>query len=77
MIEISNTLFQPLTLQTSRGKGIHLPPRGRLQIPDTDVSDEMRRAARRGFIRLQPANSTVDVAADETITAKSRKRKEG
>ena len=63
MIEITNTLFQPLTLQATSGTGIHLAPRGRVTIADAEVSEEMRRAARRGFIRLQPAPTVEPVAA--------------
>ena len=63
MIEITNTLFQPLTLQTTTGVGIHLAPRGRATIAEGEVSEEMRRAARRGFIRVQPAPTDDPVAA--------------
>jgi hypothetical protein len=77
MIEITNTLFQPLTLQATSGTGIHLAPRGRVTIADAEVSEEMRRAARRGFIRLQPAPVTQEIMGDETAASKAGKRKEG
>jgi len=77
MIEITNTLFQPLTLQTTTGIGVHLAPRGRATVSDTEVSEEMRRAARRGFIRLQPAPVTQEIMGDETAASKAGKRKEG
>jgi hypothetical protein len=79
MIEITNTLFQPLTLQATSGTGIHLAPRGRVTLADAEVSEEMRRAARRGFIRLQPAIAAVPVEPllDDAVVNKSAKRKEG
>jgi len=77
MIEITNTLFQPLTLQTTTGVGVHLAPRGRTSIAEVEVSEEMRRAARRGFIRLQPASSAPDPIGDEATVIKTGKRKEG
>jgi hypothetical protein len=76
MIEITNTLFQPLTLQTTTGIGVHLAPRGRATINDAEVSEEMRRAARRGFIRLQSAPVTDPVVAapqeGTSVPAKSK-----
>jgi hypothetical protein len=59
MIEITNRLFQPLTLQASTGVGVHLPPRGRVTVAEADVSEAMRRAAQRGFILLQPLEAPV------------------
>ncbi|MHB9023469.1 MAG: hypothetical protein ACYC7E_04760 [Armatimonadota bacterium] len=78
MIELTNTLFQPLTLQATSGTGIHLAPRGRTVVADAEVSEEMRRAARRGFIRLQPAITAapVEPPPDDAVS-KSGKRKEG
>jgi len=77
MIEITNTLFQPLTLQTTTGVGVHLAPRGRATLNDAEISEEMRRAARRGFIRLQPAPISPEPIGDEAIVSKTGKRKEG
>ncbi|HEY3415641.1 MAG TPA: hypothetical protein VGM23_02040 [Armatimonadota bacterium] len=78
MIELTNTLFQPLTLQATCGTGIHLAPRGRAVIPDAEVSEEMRRAARRGFIRLLPVIAAVPVEPlPDDAASKSGKRKEG
>jgi len=75
MIELTNTLFQPLTLQTTTGVGVHLAPRGRATLADTEVSEEMRRAARRGFIRLQPAPVTPEIMGDEAAASKAGKTK--
>ena len=77
IIELTNTLFQPLTLQTTTGVGVHLAPRGRATLNDAEVSEEMRRAARRGFIRLQPAPVTPEIIGDEAAASKAGKRKEG
>jgi len=82
MIEIANTLFQPLTLQTATGAGLHLAPRARVSIADTEVSEEMQRAARRGDILLRPttepvAGLVIDPAPDESAATKTSKRKEG
>ena len=58
MVEIRNLKFQPLTLHLANSKrSVHLPPRGRTEIEDKDVSAEMRRAADRGFITLREAKS--------------------
>jgi hypothetical protein len=40
MIEVKNLLFQPLTLHTRSGRGLHLGPRERLRLPDDEVSPE-------------------------------------
>lgn len=62
MIEIRNLKFQPLTLHLANSKRtVHLAPRGKAEIDDKDVSDEIRNAARRGFIvlrDLKPARQT-------------------
>lgn len=77
MIALTNKLFQPLTLQASSGTGIHLPPRGRVTVTDAEVSEEMRRMARRGFISLQPvATETSASPADTATPNKAGKRKE-
>jgi len=53
MVHIRNLKFQPLALHLANSKRtVHLPPRGRREIDDGDVSQEMRRAADRGFIAL-------------------------
>ena len=75
MIEITNTLFQPLTLQATSGTGIHLAPRGRVILADAEVSEEMRRAARRGFIHLQPTPGTPDIPGDDAAMSKAAKTK--
>ena len=50
MVEVKNLLFQPLSLHTRDGRGLHLGPRERLRIPDDAVSPEIEAAARRGHI---------------------------
>ena len=76
MIVVINKLFQPLTYQTASGAGLHLPPRGRIEVQDTQVSEEMRRAAQRGFIVLE---ADTPLAADPVTAtdAKSTGKKEG
>jgi len=62
MIEIRNLKFQPLTLHMANSKRtVHLAPRGKAEVDDNDVSDEIRNAARRGFVALRdlkPARQT-------------------
>lgn len=57
MIEVKNLLFQPLSLHTRSGRGLHLGPRQVLRLPGDDVSAEMQAAARRGAVSLTPANA--------------------
>lgn len=53
MIEIRNLLFQPLTFQLAgEQRGLHLGSRQRKLIDDAQVSDEIRVAAKRGFVAL-------------------------
>jgi len=73
MIVVINKLFQPLTYQTASGAGLHLPPRGRIELPDSQVSEELRRAAQRGFIALEP----VDVPSTDNATKAASGKKEG
>ncbi|MHB9131140.1 MAG: hypothetical protein ACYDBB_08630 [Armatimonadota bacterium] len=55
MIELTNKLFQPLTFQRFGSlDGVHVGPRGRITLADEHVSEEMRRAERRGVITLRP-----------------------
>jgi len=58
MIEVKNLLFQPLSLHTRDGRGLHLGPRQRLRLPDDDVSLEMEAAARRGAVSLSSIEET-------------------
>ncbi len=58
MIEVKNLLFQPLSLHTRDGRGLHLGPRERLRLPDDDVSAEMEAAARRDAVSLSPIEET-------------------
>jgi len=76
MIVVINKLFQPLTYQTANGTGLHLLPRGRVELPAREVSEELRRAATRGFIALQP----VETPATGSVTkaeSKAAGKKEG
>ena len=59
MIEVKNLLFQPLSLHTRNGRGLHLGPRQVLRLPGDDVSAEMQAAARRGAVSLTPVNETA------------------
>jgi hypothetical protein len=53
VIEIRNLLFQPLTFQLAGGdRGLHLGSRQRKLVDDAQVSDEIRVAAKRGFVVL-------------------------
>ena len=53
MTEIRNLLFQPLTFQLAgQDRGLHLGSRQRKLIEDDQVSEEIRTAAKRGFIAL-------------------------
>ncbi|MEI7834084.1 MAG: hypothetical protein WCJ56_12920 [bacterium] len=71
MTVVINKLFQPLSYQTSSGAGLHLPPRGQIELADKQVSEEMRRAAQRGFIVLQASEDT------SKANGKSAVKKEG
>ncbi len=63
MVEIKNRKFQPLTLHLANSKrSVHLLPRGKTEVADTEVSDEMRRAAERGFIALRRVPSKPKMA---------------
>ena len=79
MIEIRNLKFQPLTLHLANSKRtVHLAPRGKAEVDDKDVSDEIRNAARRGFVALRdlkPARQTrtpVPKPAEPPLPAKSK-----
>ena len=61
MVEIRNLKFQPLTLHMADSqRTVHLAPRGRIEIAEKDVSEEMRGAAQKGFIALQERASVKD-----------------
>ena len=79
MIEIRNLKFQPLTLHLANSKRtVHLASRGKAEVDDKDVSDEIRNAARRGFVALRdlkPARQTrtpVPKLAEPPQPAKSK-----
>ncbi|MHB9129739.1 MAG: hypothetical protein ACYDBB_01445 [Armatimonadota bacterium] len=76
MTVVINKLFQPLTYQTASGAGLHLLPRGRVTVPEREMSEELLRAAQRGFIVLEAdAPSTDDPVS--TPDAKATRKKEG
>lgn len=57
MIEVRNTLFQPLTFHLAKGpngmqEGLHLGPRERRRIRNEQLSPEIEKAASRGLIAL-------------------------
>ena len=57
MIEVRNTLFQPLTFHLAKGptgmqEGLHLGPRERRRIRQEQLSPEIEKAAGRGLIAL-------------------------
>jgi len=63
-VEVKNLLFQPLTLARNEGgPGVHLGARERLTLADKDISSEMRRAARQGFISITPVVEETSVPA--------------
>ena len=68
MIEVKNLLFQPLSLHTRSGHGLHLGPRERLRLPDDEVSAEMEAAARRGAIVINAECGTRNVEPEERNT---------
>jgi len=73
MVEIRNLKFQPLTLHLANSKrSVHLPPRGRTEIDEKDVSHEMRRAAERGFITLREAKALKPAADAAKATPMAR-----
>ncbi|HQK77069.1 MAG TPA: hypothetical protein PKZ25_12805 [Candidatus Hydrogenedentes bacterium] len=71
MIEVKNLLFQPLSLHTRSGRGLHLGPRQVLRLPGDDVSAEMQAAARRGAVSLTPANAECGTRNAELETQES------
>ncbi len=57
MIEVRNTLFQPLTFHLAKGpngmqEGLHLGPRERRRIRKEQLSPEIEKAAGRGLVTL-------------------------
>lgn len=76
MIEIRNLLFQPLTFQLAgEQRGLHLGSRQRKLVDDAQVSEEIRVAAKRGFVALtvleQPAATKEVVATPEAVVTPS------
>ena len=76
MIEIRNLLSQPLTFQLAgEEQGLHLRSRQRKQVEDAQVSEEMRTAAKAGFVILteleQPDGPEARPMAAETADGSS------
>ena len=72
MVEIRNKRFQPLTLHLADSKRtVHLPPRGKVEVADADVSDEIRKAADKGSVALreQPAAKLAKPSKDASPVA--------
>lgn len=72
MIEIRNLLFQPLTFQLAgERRGLHLGSRQRKLVEDAEVSEEIRTAAKRGFVALtvleQPDQPEAQPVASEDV----------
>lgn len=76
MIEIRNLLIQPLTFQLAgEQRGLHLGARQRRLIEDAHVSEDIRSAAKGGFIALTPqtepdqpeAQPVVEPEIDESV----------
>lgn len=59
MTEIKNLLFQPVTLHRAGGAGLHLGPRERAAMPEEALSEDIRRAERRGVVSLAPVQATA------------------
>jgi hypothetical protein len=76
MTVVINKLFQPLTYQTTSGAGLHLLPRGRVEVPEREISEELRRAAQRGFIVLEADAPSPDEPVS-TPDSKAARKKEG
>jgi hypothetical protein len=78
MIQIKNKLFQPLVYHLAGGRTLHLGPRGRAEIAGKDVSEELRRAERRGLValseKLKPGtkSSASAVSDAEPVQAESQ-----
>ncbi len=67
MIEIRNLLFQPLTFQLAgEQRGLHLGSRQRKLVDDAQVSEEIRTAAKRGFVALTVLEQSA--ATKEVVT---------
>ena len=69
MIEIHNLLSQPLTFQLAgEEQGLHLRSRQRKQIEDTQVSEEMRTAAKAGFVILTELEQPDEPEAQPAVS---------
>ena len=69
MIEIRNLLFQPLTFHLAGNEhGLHLGSRQRKLVEDAQVSEEMRSAAKGGFVVLTPLEQPDQTEAQPAVT---------
>ena len=71
MIEVRNTLFQPLTFHLAKGpsgmqEGLHLGPRERRRIRQDQLSPEIEKAAGRGLIVLVHLPDEAPTAVPDT-----------
>ncbi|HOV76254.1 MAG TPA: hypothetical protein PK967_20065 [Candidatus Hydrogenedentes bacterium] len=67
MIEVKNLLFQPLSLHTQSGRGLHMGPREVLRLPDDEMSAEMEAASRRGAVSLTTLDDSAATEAPQLI----------
>jgi hypothetical protein len=70
VIEIKNLLFQPLTFHLAGGRGLHLNPRERKTVAESDISPEIEAAAKRNLISLSQAKPPGTSSANEKRPAK-------
>ncbi len=69
MYQVKNLLFQPLVLQ-----GLHLNSRETRSIASELVSNELRSAAKRGFVLLRPILDSKDELETQTTRNRSKRK---
>ena len=69
MYQVKNLLFQPLVLQE-----FHLNPRETRPIAFEMVSDELRSAAKRGFLVFRPILDSKDEPEPKTTRTRSKRK---
>lgn len=76
MTKVKNRLYQPLTFALSDGRSLHLQPRQVADLPDVELSEEMRQAAKRGFLHLtdEPAPAKAAPATKPQPRKRSQRR---
>ena len=50
---IKNKLLQPLTLHLKSGKGLHLAPKVKVEVPDNEMCFDIKNAENKGFVSVQ------------------------